>query len=664
MTNPTIDYKVPDGEAQKSKEPFSFEGETFTLEDDGVFLIPQDKNKPPKKVCSWLKVAARTIDEKSNEEGFIVNFRNGSGKLRELNFSRSKLAANSSTLNEELEGQGLQIFSEGSKRNFSALVRYLKAVIYDGKIPERRVIPRAGWASEDYKTFLFSNRCISIEDESERPLLSKEAPPMLSESKGTLEEWKASISKISDYSARLRFALSVSLASVLVSVVKGNNRLFNFVGQSGSGKSTILHSAWSVWGRARNIYTFKASKNGLEEIFSERNDVLFAGDEVKQLTAEGIYDLAFNYAEGQGKARSDMGRKAQEIKEWRGYALTASEEDLQTMKAAKQKRGMPTTLEGEAVRFLQIPAAAGPWGVFDCFPQELMPQEFDGTHQHEEDEEQTKDGIPAALREKQNFYVTSAVNALNETAYGTAGPAFIEQIEHDIKGKGLETFKKDLEDCMALFKERINAEFNAGERSQVRVLQAFALVAAAGELAISYGVLPYEKGKALEDAATIFQAWTASEGTAEQQAEIAVEMVRNASESSRGFRRYQWEIGGGFQTKDDGIGSVIEGTVIEYDGDKPLCVIYQPRQFTKVVKNTGVERERLIRELLKREMLFKPNGDKAHYGQRQLRKDIPKIGIFKSWYFILLNGIYPEDTSKAEREKIIDAVSRLLQIDR
>ena len=94
------------------------------------------------------------------------------------------------------------------------------------------------------------------------------------------------------------------------------------------------------------------------------------------------------------------------------------------------------------------------------------------------------------------------------THYGTAGPEFVNRLL--IKGV-------DGGDVIARVDAFVRAELpgaksDAGQSA--RAAQRFGLIAAAGELAIELGVLPWSKGEANEAAQWAFKQWVAARGKA------------------------------------------------------------------------------------------------------------------------------------------------------
>ena len=91
------------------------------------------------------------------------------------------------------------------------------------------------------------------------------------------------------------------------------------------------------------------------------------------------------------------------------------------------------------------------------------------------------------------------------TAYGTAGPEFARRyIAAGIKDDDV----REMIDKFVASRDLIDPH------GQVRrVARKFGLIAAAGELAIKLGVLPWEKGEALEAAVYAFDLWLGRRGT-------------------------------------------------------------------------------------------------------------------------------------------------------
>ena len=675
MTNPSENYKTPDGETPKDENVFpgDTDNEVFRLTEDGVYLVnPQKGNtvETSTRICDWLKVEADTVDEEGEqngeekedetkkEGGVCVRFMTSRGTKCKMALSNEDVSQPGTGLIVKLAKYRLIVNTAGyvTKAGITAVNRYIKAVIARGNLPLMKTIPRAGWADETFSSYLFKNGCISINDPC--PFIMKEgAPGMEIKSKGTLDEWKEGISRLAVYSTRIRFAVAVSLAAPLVPILQTHNVLFHFFGSSGRGKTTTLKAAWSVWGS--KIPTMKATKNALEEMFAACNHIPFVGDELKQLSSEALADLPFTYGEGDGKGRSKEGKELRKKKKWYGLGLTAAEQSLGEIKKEKSKK-QSNNLEGALVRFINIPAMAGKCGVFEGYPSELMLEEDGGTYPHVDGEELNNEGIPDALDKAQQEYVGKASEYLSNEAYGTAGKEFIKCVEQDIAEGGLVKFKDEAAKFMKTFKDNTPSKGH----SQTRVMNIFSLVALAGELAIGYGVLPWKKGDSIKDAQNIFKVWADSGETPEQQAESAIEFFRGRIEGSEDIRRFNWN-GNRFDLEREQHGTKIAGKLIKNE-EGSLCTILLNEQFEAIQEDTGIEKERLIREMINRGMLFGANRAKNRYGRRQVNPYISEIDVGnRERYFIFLNRInLYEEKGDETRKKIAEEIRKMLRLNK
>ena len=137
-----------------------------------------------------------------------------------------------------------------------------------------------------------------------------------------------------------------------------------------------------------------------------------------------------------------------------------------------------------------IPAVpeGGAFGVFETVPQGMTPE---------------------ALAE------SFAHNAAR--IYGTAGPAFLTRLVERVRSLGgAERMSEELRRMMKEWIESSGADVLSSQTR--RVAKRFALVAAAGELAAAFGVLPWDRGEASRYAAACFRSFLADFETSEDRA--------------------------------------------------------------------------------------------------------------------------------------------------
>ncbi len=189
-----------------------------------------------------------------------------------------------------------------------------------------------------------------------------------------------------------------------------------------------------------------------------------------EAAGEVVGRAAYMLANGSGKGRAGRDGGARKPAEWRLLFLSTGEVGI-AARMAEAGGGPKRARAGQEVRVLDIPADTGVYGAFETL------------HDFEK--------------------AADLADAMKEAAarfYGAAGRVWLERLAVD--------------PAAVAFRARgtINAfvarHVPAGADGQVRRAAArFALVAAAGELAIDAGILPWPAGEAQKTAAACFKAW-------------------------------------------------------------------------------------------------------------------------------------------------------------
>jgi uncharacterized protein (DUF927 family) len=120
--------------------------------------------------------------------------------------------------------------------------------------------------------------------------------------------------------------------------------------------------------------------------------------------------------------------------------------------------------------------------------------------------------------------LTDAIKSAAVTAYGTAGPAFIQHlITQD--DKQLSKSRKNID----AFARKLAGD-GCGDQVN-RAAMKFALIAFAGEKAASFDIVPWQRGEAITAAAWAFERWVARRGgTGAHEDRQAIEQVRRIIE--------------------------------------------------------------------------------------------------------------------------------------
>lgn len=311
---------------------------------------------------------------------------------------------------------------------------------------------------------------------------------------GTLDEWRASVAAPAVGNSRLILGLCAAFAAPLLGRLGMEGGGFHLRGPSSVGKTTALRVAGSVWGGPTYHRTWSATGNGLEGIALAHNDGLLCLDELGQLPAREAAAVAYMLANGQGKQRAGRSGDARATATWRTMVLSTGEIGLADKLAEDGGRALTA---GQAVRLVDIEADAGQGlGLFDVLG-----------------------AAPTATDLAQRLAVAT------REFHGTAGPEFVRLF--------LQAPGEYLGAARDIMREFVRAASLPSAEGQVlRVLDRFAALAAAGELAASFGLLPWETGEAVSGMQRCWTAWlSARGGLGNLEAERAVRQVRAFLES-------------------------------------------------------------------------------------------------------------------------------------
>lgn len=295
---------------------------------------------------------------------------------------------------------------------------------------------------------------------------------------GTLTGWQENVARYAIGNSRLALALSTAFAGPLLYPTSSESGGFHFRGGSSTGKTTALVVAGSVWGGGGIrgfIRTWRATANGIESVAAIHCDALLCLDELGQVDAKEAGQIAYMLANGVGKARANRHGEARPPAEWRILFLSSGEMSLAD-KIAEEGRGRRVAA-GQEVRIVDIPADAGAGhGLFE-----------------------TLHGFPSADAFARHLKMASGEH------YGIASGAFLELLVKD--------FDAIAPTVMGFRDEFLAENCPKGADGQVsRVAARFGLVAAGGEMATAFGVLPWQPGEATRAAAKCFAAWLDTRG--------------------------------------------------------------------------------------------------------------------------------------------------------
>ena len=466
-----------------------------------VWRDPSDDDKPEILLAEKFEVVAETRDDEGMSWGVLIGWSDHDGRPHEFALPRAALAGDATEARKVLLDGGLYVTP--SRKGRDLLTAFLASVRSSNRA---RATRRVGWHGG---AFVLPNRCFGCTPGDRLLLQGTGAVDHAFKERGTLEEWKQQVARYARGNSRLLLATSVAFAAPLVELCSAESGGLHFKGPSSTGKTTTLRVAASVWGSGETggyVRSWRATANGLEGVALGHCDSLLCLDELAQLNAREAGEVAYMLANGSGKSRASRDGAARPPARWRTLFLSSGEIGLAD-KVAEDGRGRRPTA-GQQVRIVDVPADANAGlGIYE----ELH-------------------GFPSA--EALSHHLKSA----SETFFGTAAPAFLERVVVEV-----DNVKQAVGQYMQAF---IKQHVPAGADGQVqRVAQRFGLIAAAGEIATVYGIVPWQGGEATSAAARCFNDWLNARGGIEA-AEVrdAIEQVR-AFISADGLARFfaAWE---------------------------------------------------------------------------------------------------------------------------
>jgi len=295
---------------------------------------------------------------------------------------------------------------------------------------------------------------------------------------GTIETWKSDVAAKAAGNPVAAFAICAAFAGPLLGPMSESSGGFHFFGRSKTGKTLAMRLALSVWGAPKKsglLRDWRSTANALEGAAEECNDGFLPLDEIHQADAREVIGAIYQLANESGKQRLTREAVSRTRRTWQTIVMSTGEVDVAAM-AAKAGQKLPA---GAEVRLPSIHLDGR-----DMWP------ELHGA------------SSPVAL-------MAQLQTALHQQ-YGTAIRAFLNQltVARNDPESGLEVMVEAVRD-------RFYEQLPNGHDPQVRdVARRCALIAAAGEMAISWNILPWQEGDAVSCAETILDWWLNRRGGA------------------------------------------------------------------------------------------------------------------------------------------------------
>lgn len=451
----------------------------FTLDQRGLYYQPPptaERTASPIFICSFFEVLGECRSARSNEWGLLISWLDRDGASHRLAITKSRAHKEDSELFALLESEGLMCST--TRAGHGHFRRFLVTVRANRRI---RNVARTGWHPVDdgWAFVLPSGDVVGAANNS--VVLQAETNTVVEgyEAVGTLTDWQHKVARLAVGNDLLGLAISANFASPLIDISAGqSNTMLHIYGPSQSGKTTVQRAAISVWGvnaetsKGTLLKSWRSTSNGIESAAAESNDLLIALGELGEVSGKDAAAIAYMLGNGAAKSRANRSGGARPRETFRLLGLSTGEVRL----ASKLAEDRLSETAGQEVRFLELRVDGGAGhGIF----QHLHGYESSGT---------LAEDISASLNK----------------FHGTAGREFLARLVAD-RNADTARLANWIEDQIRIF---LNKNLGNSKATAVRsAARRFGLVAAAGELAIAYGVLPWPPGEAARAVGAYFARW-------------------------------------------------------------------------------------------------------------------------------------------------------------
>lgn len=616
---------VPDGDAANLSDEHEeddgipvMEMGAFSLSRSGITIDTNtNEDKPP--LYKWLSspfwVVAKVRDITSTAWSYLIRLVNSEHRQQEIRIPATDLT--SEQFRRDLMDAGVSCDTGVTARN--QLAYFIQKYPTEEK---RLLVQTTGWVEEEC-CFVLPDALFGMWSGGDNEkIMPAEACAQFWQglrTSGTLPEWQEQVARLCEGNHLLVMALSAAFLAPLLKPLHLENLGVHIRGASSTGKSKALMIAASVWGNPlQYVNSWRATDNALETLANARNDGLLALDELAMVQPAAVAEAVYMLGNGQGKARMRSNGSARPVLTFRIVYLSSGEISLREHLAQVDKQAMG----GHEVRFIDVSADAGAgMGVF-----------------------QQLNGLPSPRELAVQFEEASS------KFYGTAIRDFLWQLTSSPA-----TVDEAVAYCNQIASvQQMLWQVPHSDPQVQRVCRHFAYLAAAGELAISYRILPMQPGAAIEACGWAFQHWLADRGGLES-ADLLQALNRMENNLHLyGFARFDKDLALCDTLKVKAVppnpcwGLL---TTTGADADNPNLEFLIPVRVFETVFCAGVSKKQFADLLVSRGFMDSPN---------TVRRTLPGVGQ-KRVYVVkgcILSGELPmvSEGNEAEEDQIVECV--------
>lgn len=458
-----------------------------TLGEDGLYA-GAGGDGPPLWLAARFDVLGHTRDGVGRNWGLLLRWRDRDGHPNTWAMPMRLLMAAPGALEAELVDRGLSVSASPAAR------LRLRQALAEVRVGTRaRLAYRAGWQEGAAgAAFLLPDGTV-LGETAETVLLHN--PPddadRLCAAAGTLAGWRDGVAALAVGNPLAAFCTAAAFVGPLLMPFGQAGGGFHLFGGSKRGKTLGAQLGLSAWGlpyKGAALRDWNGTANAFEAAAEESGDMLLVLDELHQADPAEVARIAYMLADGAGKGRLRRDASAARRRTWRAFVLSTGEHDLAIAVARAGQR----LAAGADVRLPSVPV------------------------------EDAAEAWPNLHGRADQQALWTELHRAMRSQHGEAARAFVGQL-----AAALATDPAGVREAARAVRDRFAAALPACADPQVHeVAKRFALVAAAGELARVWGVLPWPEGEAERAGFAMLAAWLARRAGGAGSTETAAHLER------------------------------------------------------------------------------------------------------------------------------------------
>ena len=467
----TIDADVINLKTKKTLSPLKKEPIEETLTTPfAVFHRTSEKlyvvvNKEKHYVCTFIQLDGHIHDPVTDMHFTGVKVKDHLGNDHYIIVNKAKMFYPQQLFNQLVE-RGWQVLDR-------ALAMKLLGEIIKCDQPQKNIIlvKRPGWHQifgSNIKVYVLDKKVFKPSGTKFEIILGDDCSATY-QSNGSLEDWKNYVGQFCSGNSRLIFAISAGLAGPVLDLIGYQSTGLHLFGFSRSGKTTTIKVLCSLFGNRDFGSSWYATSNALQATAIKYSDSSLTLDEIAQCDAKSVSAAVYHLTNSATKGRANAEGKANTANKFRLIVFSSGEMSLASYLLQDGIKIKP----GQISRFLSIPS-----------PKKGMFTNFHG---------------------KESLQKFAEMLIDNTSKYfGTAGPEFIQHLVDD-QINIIQSLQLQIDDIQVQLLSNINDEDISDLYRDAA--GRFSVIAATGELAISYGIFPFKAGEVIKACDLCFRAW-------------------------------------------------------------------------------------------------------------------------------------------------------------